>query len=435
MDYPYYGWHHKLPIMRAPDYHWRTEEQPEHASELPEQAPLDFSILFSPVAKWRRNLTFKLYRELHNQIGIQEATSLNFLSRLAKVADENSTLYKQFFIHSCANPHSATSRIGKDCLRIINGIESRIPIRQEFLDTIEQLSKNVDLETKMIAQYLLDKHPRPRSTFSASWLRNCVSREDLSEARMHLEELNITCQDCIKVCDVELLIQQDASTRRGQYNANRKRRVDNVSRMKDMIAWRDKEAKYLGFLNRAKFKANSQMGSCAICIEILIHDLRKTLVESATRRLHELLELKIKSLPRSGYARGLEKDVLYDWDYSFCKNLSTNGDGGNIVDWKKISEYLELNNTLKATLRVLGTLFGLKFREIRAGTPSTCISLYSRQKVWQQDVEIYSVWDKSRDQQTGFLGYLYLDLYSRPKKSMKPGHYCLQAVSNILLLL
>jgi hypothetical protein len=63
----------------------------------------------------------------------------------------------------------------------------------------------VDLETKKFAQYLLDKHPRPRSIFSASWLRNCVFREDLSKARFHLEELNIAYQDCIKVCDVELL--------------------------------------------------------------------------------------------------------------------------------------------------------------------------------------------------------------------------------------
>jgi metallopeptidase MepB len=203
--------------------------------------------------------------------------------------------------------------------------------------------------------------------------------------------------------------------------------------MNGMKAWRDKEAKYLGFLDRAKFKANSQMGSCAICIKYLIHDLREKVVVSAAARLHELLDLKRRNLSRSKHATDVEKNTLYDCDYSFYKNLSTNGDGGNIVDWKNISEYLEVYNTLNATFRVLGTLFDLRFREIRAGPPSTS-KAFSLLKVWQEDVKIYSVWDKSCDQQTGFLGYLYLDLYSRPKKSMKPGHYCLQAVSNILLL-
>jgi hypothetical protein len=431
--------------MSSPEYDWRKDEsQPlEDASELPLQPPLNFNSLYCTKANEIRDLTFKLYRDLHDQIGIQEATVPNFLSRLAKVADETSTFCRQLIIHNRASPDSLFREISRDGLRIINGIESGIPIRQEFLDTIKNFSngKHVDLETKMFAQYLLDKHPRPYSTFSASLNRNFLPQDlkvksgPLSKARKRLGKLNISFQDGINACDVELFIQQNEVTRREQYNKSRERCVDNVSRMKEMIALRDDEAKILGFLSRAKFKAESQMGSCAICIEQLIHDLRKTLVESATTRLDQLLRLKIRSLSRSRHARDLKKDTLYGWDYSFCTSLSPNGDGGNVVDWKKISDYLELNNTLTTTIRILSTLFGLKFREIHAGTPSTTstLSFAKVAKVWQQDVKIYSVWDESHNQ-TGFLGYLYLDLYSRAEKSIKPGHYCLQAVSNILLI-
>ena len=252
----------------------------------------------------------------------------------------------------------------------------------------------------------------------------------LFEVKKQLEKLNLACQDCINACDVEDLTTRDWVRRRDQYAKNRAQCLDNISRLNKIITLRGKEAKILK-KSRAEFAARRLMGSCSICIKRLIHDLRKSAIESAPERFDQLLRLRAQDLSMNPPARPAETDadVLYDWDYTFCTNLSPKDGGGNLVDWKKLSEYFELNSTLKSTIQIVSELFGLKFREVHTGDPDPFRE--GLVKVWQERVQIYSVWNDFENKKN-FLGYLYLDLFSREKKTIMPGHYCLQAVRNFL---
>jgi Zn-dependent oligopeptidase len=434
--------------MSSPDFDWRKDafEWPEDDSELPEQAPLNFNHKLRQRAGQLRDSLFKLHRKLPDQIGVQEATATNFLSPLANVLNERSTCYMQVFIIERASSCDIIRVASRGALSIINEIDNELPIQQKLLDAISHVSEVglVDKEAKEFAEYLLRKVPHSSSSFG-SWLKRMIMRtrlhlhlepksSPLSEVRRSLEEVNIACQDCINACEVEELNAQDWIRRRNQYNANREQCYGNIERMHRMIALRKEEARILDFHSLAEFKAKGRMGKCTVCIKQLIYDLRKQALESTPTMFDRLLTVKKTTFSwttwpedRLALENKAEADILRDWDYAFCTNL-----GGQLVDWKKLSEYFEVHNTLNVTIQILSNLFGLKFRKVYAGDPDQ----FSKGlvKVWQEGVKIYSVWNDFENEKD-FLGYLYLDLFSREKKTIMPGHYCLQAVRNFLPVL
>jgi hypothetical protein len=432
--------------MSSPESDWRKDERPEHASELPEQAPLNFNHKLRRRARQLRDSLFKLYRKLPDQIGVQEATTTNFLSPLANALSQRSTFYMQLFINERASPCDRIRVASRCAFGIINEIDNELPIRQKLLDTISHVSevRHVGNEAKEFAEYLLRKVPHSSSLFG-SWLKRIImgtrlhlhletKSSPLSEVRRSLEEVNIACQDCINACEVEELNAQDWIRRRNQYNANSEQCYGNVERMHRMITLRKEEARILGFHSLAEFKAKGRMGKCAVCIKQLINDLRKQALESTPTRFDRLLRVKETTFSwtnwpedRLALENEAEADILRDWDYTFCTNL-----GGQLVNWKKLSQYFEVHNTLNVTIQILSNLFGLKFREVHAGDPNPFSN--GLIKVWQERVKIYSVWNDFKNEKD-FLGYLYLDLFSREKKTILPGHYCLQAVRNFLPVL
>jgi Zn-dependent oligopeptidase len=425
--------------MSSPEYDWRKDEpQPlEDTSELPLQAPLNFNHELGQRARQMRDDLFRLYRELPDQIGVQEATATNFISPLADALNERSAFYMQLFINEGASPDESIRMASRNALGFINEIENELPIRRKLLDSIKHASEGLDFEAKLFAEYLILKVSDSGSQFHTWSLRRklvrkmkCKRLRSLFEIRKQLEELNLACQNCINACDVEDLTTRDWVGRSEQYAKNRKQCLDNVSRLNKIITLRDKEAEIFN-QSRAEFAVRRRMGRCFICIKLLIHILRKSAVESAPERFDQLLRLKAQDLSMNSPTKPMETEaeVLHDWDYTFCTNLSPKDGGGNLVDWKKLSEYFELNNTLKATIQIVSELFGLKFREVHAGDSNPFRE--GLVKVWQERVQIYSVWNDFENKKD-FLGYLYLDLFSREKKTIMPGHYCLQAVRNVL---
>jgi Zn-dependent oligopeptidase len=220
---------------------------------------------------------------------------------------------------------------------------------------------------------------------------------------------------------VEKLTSRNVVERREQYFKNRWDCSLNISRMREMITLREEEARVLGYQNRAKFKADIQMGKCATCIDQLIHGLRETVIKSAPTRLNELLRLKEQNVPGSR--------TLCASDYAFCSHES------NAVDWKQLSEYFELKRTLRETILTFSKLFGLKFKRIQVKNTNPFQDRGKGEhgycKVWNDEVKVYSVWNHFNDEKD-FLGYLYLDLLSRENKANVPGHIAFQAVGGFL---
>ncbi|KAG8622802.1 hypothetical protein KVT40_009313 [Elsinoe batatas] len=84
----------------------------------------------------------------------------------------------------------------------------------------------------------------------------------------------------------------------------------------------------------------------------------------------------------------------------------------------EVSEYFPLAKTLANMLKLFGRLFGLIFWEIDATVAARL--------VWHEDVAAYSMWN-SAEEGGDFVGYLYLDLYSRSGRSGMPHCHPLQA--------
>ena len=145
--------------MSSPDCDWRKDEcQPlEDASELPLQAPLNFNHEVDLNARRLRDAIFKRFRELPDQIGVQEATTTNFLSPLANALNEGSTYYMQLFINERASPYESIRMASRKALKILNEIDNGLPIRRKLLDAIKHVSEGPDFEAKVFAEHLILK--------------------------------------------------------------------------------------------------------------------------------------------------------------------------------------------------------------------------------------------------------------------------------------
>jgi metallopeptidase MepB len=75
-----------------------------------------------------------------------------------------------------------------------------------------------------------------------------------------------------------------------------------------------------------------------------------------------------------------------------------------------------LSYTINGMLKIFEELFGMAFVEV-VGKDRDAISPTGKGDdiVWHPDVQVFSVWD-SEDEGSGFIGYLYLDLFPRDGK-------------------
>lgn len=80
-------------------------------------------------------------------------------------------------------------------------------------------------------------------------------------------------------------------------------------------------------------------------------------------------------------------------------------------------------------LRIFEHLFGLVFEEIVCDDRNElAVSGTGNNLVWHEDIQLFAVWDDA-DEGGGFVGYLYMDLYSREGKYQNQSSFNLQPVS------
>jgi metallopeptidase MepB len=103
--------------------------------------------------------------------------------------------------------------------------------------------------------------------------------------------------------------------------------------------------------------------------------------------------------------------TLYLWDeYYYKRIVAIGGKEADVTDIRQVRDYFPFQSTIKAMFAMFGELFGIVFENVDG-------------EVWHENVELYSIWD-GEDSGGAFLGFLYLDCFSRPGKS--PGcTYCL----------
>lgn len=108
---------------------------------------------------------------------------------------------------------------------------------------------------------------------------------------------------------------------------------------------------------------------------------------------------------------------------SLKRTKGMNGASGSVKEWdrgwamsrllereyhyntEEISEYFEMDNTIKEMLKIFETLFNLSFTEVAVKD--------SQSSIWHEDVRQYAV--KRKDSHE-FAGWLYMDLFPREGK-------------------
>jgi metallopeptidase MepB len=206
---------------------------------------------------------------------------------------------------------------------------------------------------------------------------------------------------------------KNATIRQKYLVANENKVNSNANIFKEVIILRDEAARILGYPNHAEFRIEEKMMKTAEAVTEFLGDLKTRLLPGGAAEKQKLLDIKEADLK----ARDLTNDFdgkYYLWDHRFYDRLMLEKDYS--LDLEKISEWFPIHNTIKGMLQIFEELFGLVFVEV-VGADRDAISPTGKgaDVVWHEDVQLFSVWD-DEGEGSGFVGYLYLDLFPRDGK-------------------
>ncbi|KAJ5633782.1 metallopeptidase MepB [Penicillium herquei] len=204
---------------------------------------------------------------------------------------------------------------------------------------------------------------------------------------------------------------KNEETRKKAFIANENKCSENARILKEAVVLRDEAARLLGYSNHASFRIEEKMAKDSETVGIFLDDLWSKLTSSGQEELAEQTQLKKADLE----SRGEPFNGFYLWDHSFYTRLMKQKELS--IDHEKIAEYFPLQTTVQGMLGIFEKLFGLVFKEMAVDKGSDI--------VWHEDVRLFSVWDDD-DLGSGFVGYLYMDLFSRDGKYPNPSDWNLQ---------
>lgn len=214
----------------------------------------------------------------------------------------------------------------------------------------------------------------------------------------------------------------NAQTRQRLFVDNENKCNQNVPLFREAILLRDEAARILGYKNHAEFRIEDKMAKTPKTVDDFLGDLRERLAPGGKKEIEKLLELKKQDLKD----RGLDnKDSHYFlWDHRYYDRLMLEKDFS--LDQQKIAEYFPLSTTIEGMLKIFEELFGLVFIEI-VGKDRDALADGGKGSdiVWHEDVQVFSVWD-DEGEGSGFVGYLYLDLFPRDGKYGHAANFNLQ---------
>lgn len=213
----------------------------------------------------------------------------------------------------------------------------------------------------------------------------------------------------------------NAATRQKVFIANENKCNQNVPLFKEAIILRDEAARLLGYPNHAAFRIEDKMAKTPKTVDDFLSDLRSRLSEGGIAEIEVLKKMKQEDLK--------SRDEKYDgryylWDHRFYDRMMEEKDYQ--LDQQLISEYFPLQTTIRGMLQIFEEIFGLVFVEVK-GEDRDSISPSGKGDdiVWHEEVQIFSVWD-DEGEGSGFVGYLYLDLFPREGKYGHAANFNLQ---------
>jgi metallopeptidase MepB len=209
----------------------------------------------------------------------------------------------------------------------------------------------------------------------------------------------------------------DPETRKQVMIANENKCNQNVPLFRETIILRDEAARLLKYPNHATYRIEDKMAKTPETVDNFLGDLRTRLTAGGKKEVQKLLEMKNAMDPKAD-------GRYYLWDHRFYDRLMLEKDYS--FDQQLIAEWFPLQNTINGMLKIFEELFGLEFVEVTGEDRASIASTgQGNDIVWHEDVQIFSVWN-DESEGSGFVGYLYLDLFPREGKYGHAANFNLQ---------
>ncbi|ODH13828.1 hypothetical protein ACO22_06868 [Paracoccidioides brasiliensis] len=205
--------------------------------------------------------------------------------------------------------------------------------------------------------------------------------------------------------------------------ANENKCNQNVPLFKEAVILRDEAARLLGYPNHATFRIEDKMAKTPKTVDDFLGGLRSRLKAGGEKELKALKELKEADIKSRASNQSFDGHY-YLWDHRFYDRMMLEKNFS--LDQQLIAEYFPLQTTIQGMLKIFEELFGLVFVEI-TGEERDKISETGNGNdiVWHEEVQVFSVWD-DEEEGSGFVGYLYLDLFPREGKYGHAANFNLQ---------
>ncbi|XP_068634828.1 mitochondrial intermediate peptidase, mitochondrial [Aristolochia californica] len=182
----------------------------------------------------------------------------------------------------------------------------------------------------------------------------------------------------------------------------------NLKVLDRLIAARDELAQIMGYKSYAEFSVHPNMASSPDVIMSFLKDLSKVVEAKADEEFKAIRDFKRKICN--------EKSVdLEPWDEAYFTEMMKSSSFN--LDSSVVASYFPLTQCIEGLKVLVESLFGATFRTVPLAPGES----------WHSDVLKLSL----HHPEEGDLGYLYLDLYSRPGKYPICAHFAIKGARRL----
>ncbi|EKM49553.1 uncharacterized protein PHACADRAFT_265095 [Phanerochaete carnosa HHB-10118-sp] len=259
-------------------------------------------------------------------------------------------------------------------------------LKKELSATSLEFSKNFNEEKGTIAFTLEDLKGVPADVVSGYSKR--------TEDGKDLYDVTFKTPDIFPV----LKFAENPTIRQRAFEAYESRLSINVPVLDKILGLRRKIADLLNYSTWADYVTEVKMAKNAKTVKEFLADLEQKLRPVALKEREILLALKQEEHKK----KGLEFDGEFNiWDYRYYdrKYVEKSLD----LDDMLVKEYFPVTVVVPAILEIYQNLLGVKFVEVKGET-------------WHPEVQQFAVWEKDAKDESGFVGWCYLDLFPRESK-------------------
>ncbi|KAI9509217.1 Metalloprotease [Russula earlei] len=189
---------------------------------------------------------------------------------------------------------------------------------------------------------------------------------------------------------------ESAETRRRAYESYEARLELNAPLLDRALELRRNIATLLGYKNWADHRTEIKMVKSG---DNFLTDLEQKLRPLGLQERETLLKLKVDELKTKGEPFDGE---FYLWDYRYYDRLYT--ERTLSLDDALVKEYFPVSAVVPTILEIYQNLLGVRFHEIKD------------KETWHPDAQMFAVWAADAKDESGFVGYCYLDLFPRESK-------------------